>query len=145
MKDIADLIEQKIHHVLGNYGDEIVMFGLTSSIVFLSQTTLIQGDGTFTCVVLPFTQLYMFHALLRNGVSYPVLYCLVRGKNEEIYKHILDLVEKIAKERGTTTLNRPVRMIVDFVLAFIKAAQPFDAGKKHHLLLPLRVKHQEEG
>ena len=129
VKDIADLIEQKIHHVLGNYGDEIVMFGLTSSIVFLSQTTLIQGDGTFTCVVLPFTQLYMFHALLRNGVSYPVLYCLVRGKNEEIYKHILDLVEKIAKERGTTILNRPVRMMVDFELAFIKATRPFDAAK----------------
>ena len=105
------------------------MFGLTRSIVFLSQTKLIQGDGTFTCVVLPFTQLYMFHALLRNGVSYPVLYCLVKGKNEEIYKHLLELVEKIAKERGTTILNRPVRMMVDFELAFINAARPFDAGK----------------
>ena len=72
----------------------------------------------------------MFHALLRNGVSYPVLYCLVKGKNEEIYKHLLELVEKIAKERGTTILNRPVRMMVDFELAFINAARPFDAGKK---------------
>ena len=146
VKNIADLIKQKTHHVLGNSGDDIVVFGLSSSIVFLSQTTLIQGDGTFTCVVLPFTQLYMFHALLRNGVSYPVLYCLVRGKNEEIYKRLLDLVEKTAKERGTTIINRSVRMMVDFELAFINAARPFDAGKKDHLLLlPLCVKHQEEG
>ena len=106
-----------------------MVFGLTSSIVFLSETTLIQGDGTFTCVVLPFTQLYMFHALLQKGVSYPVLYCLVRGKNEQIYKRLLVLVEKIARERGTTILNRPVRLMVDFEMAFINAAREFEAGR----------------
>ena len=106
-----------------------MVFGLTSSIVFLGQTTLIQGDGTFTCVVLPFTQLYMFHALLQKGVSYPVLYCLVRGKNEQIYKRLLVLVEKIARERGTTILNRPVRLMVDFEMAFINAAREFEAGR----------------
>ena len=37
VKNIADLIKQKTHHVLGNYGDDIVVFGLTSSIVFLSK------------------------------------------------------------------------------------------------------------
>ena len=71
LTNITALIHQKAHHFLSNDGNDIVVFGLASSIVFLGQTTLIQGDGTFTCVVLPFTQLYVFHALLRNGVSYP--------------------------------------------------------------------------
>ena len=143
--NIAALIRQKTHHVLGNDGNNIVVFGLASSIVFLSQTTLIQGDGTFTCVVLPFTQLYMFHALLRNGVSYPVLYCLVKGKNKKVYKRLLRLVERIANERRTTILHRPVRLMVDFELGYINASRDFEAGKHHLLLLPLCLKHQEEG
>ena len=128
-QSVKDLVQGKTHHVLGNDGEEIVVFGLTSSIMFLSQTTLIQGDGTFTCVVLPFTQLYMFHALLKNGVSYPLLYCLVRGKTEAIYKRLLALVEKIARERGTTILHRSVRLMVDFELSFINAARQYEAGR----------------
>ena len=78
--DLMDMILQKSHHVLGNDGHDIVVFGQTSAIPFLANTTLIQGDGTFTCLIHPFTQLYIFHALLKNGVSYPLLYCLVKGK-----------------------------------------------------------------
>ena len=121
--DLTDMILQKSHHVLGNDGKDIIVFGQTSAIKFLANTTLIQGDGTFTCLIHPFTQLYIFHALMRNGVSYPLLYCLVRGKNEAIYKRLLRLVDKIALERGPTILNRPVRMMVDFERAFIAAAR----------------------
>ena len=46
--NIADMVRQKSHHVLGNDGEDIVVFGLESAIQFLSNTTLIQGDGTFT-------------------------------------------------------------------------------------------------
>ena len=59
-QNIADTIRQKTHHVLGSDGNDIVVFGQTSSITLLSKTTLIQGDGTFTCVVNPFSQLYIF-------------------------------------------------------------------------------------
>ena len=104
------------------------MFGLASAIVFLSNTTLIQGDGTFTCVVHPFTQLYIFHALLKNGVSYPLLYCLVKGKNEDIYERLIKLVEKIAAERSTTILKRPVRLMMDFEQAFMTAARKCKVG-----------------
>ena len=117
------MIRQKSHHVLGNDGNDIVVFGQQSTIRFLADTTLIQGDGTFTCLVRPFTQLYIFHALLTNGVSYPLLYCLVKGKNEAIYERLLRLIEMIALEHGTTIFNRPVRVMVDFELAFITAAR----------------------
>ena len=60
LTNITALIHQKAHHFLSNDGNDIVVFGLASSIVFLGQTTLIQGDGTFTCVVLPFTNSTFF-------------------------------------------------------------------------------------
>ena len=118
------MITTKSHHVLGNDGEDIVVLGLASSIHFLSTTPLIQGDGTFTCVVHPYTQLYVFHALVRNGVSYPVLYCLVKGKNQAMYQRLLRLVEQIARDRNVTILQRPVRLIVDFEKAFHNAAFP---------------------
>ena len=105
--DLTDMILQKSHHFLGNGGNDIIVFGLQSAITFLANTTLIQGDGTFTCLVNPFTQLYIFHALLKNGVSYPLLYCLVRGKNEAIYERLINLIDEIALEHGTTIMNRP--------------------------------------
>ena len=124
--DLTDMILQKAHHIIRNDGHDIVVFGLTSAITFLAHTSLIQGDGTFTCLVHPFTQLYIFHALLKNGVSYHLLYCLVRGKNQPIYERLIKLVEKIALEHGPTILNRPVRMMVDFEQAFIAATRELE-------------------
>ena len=125
---IKDIVKHKSHHLLGNDGQDILVFGLASAIVFLSNTTLIQGDGTFTCVVHPFTQLSIFHALLKNGVSYPLLYCLVNGKDGDIYERLIKLVEKIAAERSTTILKRPVRLMMDFELAFMTAARKCKVG-----------------
>ena len=71
----------------------------------------------------------MFHGLLRNGVSYPVLYCLVRGKNQAIYKRLLDLIEDIACARWMTVFKRSVGLMVDFELSFINAVHPFQAGR----------------
>ena len=127
--DIREMLLHKTHHVLGNDAEDIIVFGQTSSVQLLSQTSLIQGDGTFTCIVHPFTQLYVFHALLANGVSLPLLYCLVKGKNEAIYRRLLSLVERIANERGRTILQRPVTLMVDFKIAFIKAAKMYQAGR----------------
>ena len=94
------MIGQKTHHVLGNDGDDIVVFGQTSSTPLLSQTTLIQGDGTFTCVVSPFSQLYVFHTPIKNGVLHPLPNCLVRGKNHDVYKRLITIIENIAGARG---------------------------------------------
>ena len=95
--NLREMLERRTHHVLGNDGEDIVIFGLPFSIRFLSTTRLIQEDGTFSCVVSPFTQLYVFHGLLQNGVSFPFLYCLVRGKTQAIYRRLLRLVENIVQ------------------------------------------------
>ena len=123
-----EMLQQKSHHILGCDGNEIVVFGLSSSIHFLSKTTLIQGDGTFSCVVKPFTQLYIFHGLLNNGVSYPLLYCLVKGKTQSIYDRLLQLVERIARGRNATIFNRPVRLMVDFEKSFHNAILKYQSG-----------------
>ena len=127
--NLTEMIEHKTHHVLGNDGQDIVVFGLLSSIHLLAITTLIQADGTFKCVVPPFTLLYVFHGLVKNEVSFPLLYCLVKGKDRPIYKRLLRLVETIARERGVTILNRPVRLMVDFEMAFINEARKYQAGR----------------
>ena len=123
------MIDLRTHHVLGNYKQEIVVFGLPSSIRMLATTTLIHADETFTCVVKPFTQLYIFHGLVKNQVSFPLLYCLVKGKDQAIYKRLLSLVEDIAHEHGVRILDRPVRLMVDFELAFINAARQYEARR----------------
>ena len=61
---------------------------------------MLQGDGTFSCVVLPFTQLYIVHAVLANAVSYPMLFSLVKGKTQTIYQRLLNLIERLAEEGG---------------------------------------------
>ena len=127
---IRNLIETGGHHLLGHDGEDILVFGHPSALHFLSTTPLIEGDGTFTCLVSPYSQLYMFHALVDNGVIFPVLYCLVAGKNEAIYRRLLALVERIADAHKTTVFNRPVRLLVDFELAFINAAREYAVGSR---------------
>ena len=64
--NLTQTIQQHSHHVLGSDGNDIVVFGLSSAIHFLSQTTLIQGDGTFTCLIRPFTLLCIFHGVIKT-------------------------------------------------------------------------------
>ena len=93
------LIEKGGHHLLGNDGTDILVFGTSAALDCMSVAPIIQCDGTFTCVVLPFTQLYIFHQVLVNGVTYPMLYCLVRWKNKELYVRLLALIGAIGIPR----------------------------------------------
>ena len=124
------MIEKWTHHLLGNDRQDILVFGLHSSIHLLSTAPLIQADGTFSCVVKPYTQLYILHGLLSNGVSFPLVYCLVRGKTQTVYFRLLRLVENIAQQNGTTIFNRPVRLMSDFELSFINAARLMRPGRE---------------
>ena len=60
---------------------------------------------------------------MENNVSLPVLFCLVRGKNEATYCKLLGLVEELAKNVGLTVFNREVTLTCDFELALINAVQ----------------------
>ena len=120
--NVKDLVDHGGHHMLGHEGYEIVVFGTTAALLYLSETPIIQCDGTFTCVVLPFTQLYIFHAVLGNGVTYPMLYCLMTGKSEDLYVKLLNLIESIAMEKiNKPIFKRPVEIMMDFETAMINA------------------------
>ena len=71
--NVDDLIEKGGHHLLGNDKDDTLVFGTSTALDCMSVTPIIQCNGTFTCVVIPFAQLYIFHAVLVNGVTYLML------------------------------------------------------------------------
>ena len=125
---IEDIIGTRSHHLLGNDGMDILVFGQSNAVPYLSLTALIQADGTFKCVVPPYKQLYVFHGVLHNNVSFPLLYCLVKGKDQSLYERLLHLVEQIAAARRSTIFNRPVEVMTDFEQAFIAALRQNRAG-----------------
>ena len=132
-RNVDDLIENGGHHLLGHDKKDILVFGMTAALHYLSVTPVIQCDGTFTCVVLPFTQLYVFHAVLGNGVSYPMLFCLARGKDKELYVRLLNLVETIAMEKiNKPIFKRPVDVVMDFEQAMITALSRHNAAATVH-------------
>ena len=88
------------------------------------------GDGTFKCVVAGFSQLNIFHATVENILSLPVLFCLVKGKNEQTYVRLLEMVEELAREANLTILNRDVMFMCDFEQAMIKVIQQHYASFK---------------
>mgnify|MGYP004636557411 CR=1 FL=1 len=121
-KNVDDLVAKGGHHLLGHDKNNILVFGTTAALHYMSVTPIIQCDGTFTCVVLPFAQLYIFHAVLGNGVTYPMLYCLLRGKKQELYVSLLNLIESIAmREINKPIFKRPVEFMMDFETAMINA------------------------
>ena len=133
--NLADLIRKGNHHLLKNDEDEILIFGLRSSVRLLATTRMILADGTFKCVLQGFSQLYILHAVVRNNVSLPMFFCLLKGKNGDVYTRLLQLVEELAAEEGMTIFNRPVTLMCDFEAAFI------DAVKNDYELVSVKCCH----
>ena len=77
------IIASKKHHLLKNDGQEILIFGDDMAVQRLASTKVIHADGTFTCVLQGYAQLYILHATVENNVSLPVLFCLVKGKTNK--------------------------------------------------------------
>ena len=125
---IREILEVGNHHLLCNGGDDILVLGMSTSLAIMSSSPMIHGDGTFTCTIQPFSQLYILHAVVANDTSYPMLYCLLKGKTQSIYKRLLGLIEVTANERHMSVFNRQVRFMVDFEKAFINAIQDYEAG-----------------
>ena len=84
---------------------------------------MILADGTFECVLSGFSQLYIFHAIVRNNVSIPMFFCLVRRKTRRYYSKLITMVEEIAVSHKTRIFDRPVTLMCDFEWAFIDAVQ----------------------
>ena len=120
---LEDLNEVGKHHLLKRDGDEVIIFGLKSAVKRMSSTKMILADGTFKCVLHGFSQLYIFHAIMENNVSLPMLFCLLGGKNRRTYKKLITMVEELAVERGVTIFQREVTLMCDFEAPFIGAVQ----------------------
>ena len=120
---LQNIIASKKHHLLKNDGQNILIFGDEKAVERLATTNVIHADGTFTCVIDGFSQLYIFHATAENNVSLPVLFCLVNGKNEQTYTKLLGLVEELATEAGLHIFDREVQLMCDFEMALIKAVK----------------------
>ena len=100
-----------------------LFFGDDKAVQRLAATRVIHADGTFTCVIPSFAQLYIFHATVENNVSMPVLFCLAKRKNRPTYLRLLGVVEELAREAGLAVFNRDVLFMCDFEQAMIKTMQ----------------------
>ena len=58
---------------------------------------------------------------MENNLSLPVLFCLVKGKDEQTYTKLLSLVEDLANAEGLRVFDRPVTLMCDFEQALINA------------------------
>ena len=126
--NLKDLIRDKTHHFLGNDGEDIGVFGLSSSIQFLTTTALIQGIEPLRAL-LNHTHKYMCFTACSKTASFPPLYCLLKEKTQAIYERLFGLVESIAQEREMSLFKRPVRLMVDFEKSFHNEVLPLEAGR----------------
>ena len=117
------LIALKNHHLLTNEGEDILVFGCREALSHLASTKFMFADGTFRCVPHEYSQLYIFHAHVANNVSFPQLFCLVKGKTAEFYTRLLLLVEGLAAANGMTFFNRQVTLMCDFESSFINTVR----------------------
>ena len=121
IKTVSDLIASKSHHLLADDGEDVLIFGMERAIEYLASTSVIFADGTFKCVLSGYAQLYIIHAIVENDVSLPMLFCLLRRKDEDVYLRLLRKIEEMAKARNTKIFKRKVRVMCDFERAFINA------------------------
>ena len=60
---------------------------------------------------------------MENNLALPVLFCLVKGKNTDVYLKLLGIVEELANEAGMAVFNRDVMLVCDFELSLINAVR----------------------
>ena len=121
--NLADIIRKRNHHLLKNDGKEILIFGLKSAVRMMSRTKMLLADGTFKCLLTGFSKLHLFHAIVKNNVSLPMLFCLVKGKDGDAYTRLLQLIEELAVDNETSTFGGPVTLICDLEASFINAVK----------------------
>ena len=121
--DIQSIIRTKAHHLLGSDSDEILVFGLHVNVEYMSRSPIIFADGTFKCIIKGYSQLYIFHALVEDDVTCPMLFCLTKGKCASVYDRLLNVINDIGNSLGKKIFNRRVQLVCDFELAFVRTMQ----------------------
>ena len=121
--DIQSIIRTKAHHLLGSDSDDILVFGLHVNVEYMSRSPIIFADRTFTCIIKGYSQLYIFHALVEDDVTCPMLFCLTKGKSASVYDRLLSVIDGIGNSLGKNIFNRRVQLVCDFEQAFIQTMQ----------------------
>ena len=86
--------------VLMGYSEskDILVFGDVMGIKRLSETSVIECDGTFKMLLSGYSQLYSFHAN-EEGALVPCLLCLTKDRTSTTYIRLLNVIDTIGRER----------------------------------------------
>ena len=120
--DIPSIVKTKAHHLLGSDSDEILVFGLHVNDEYMSRSPVLFADGTFTCIIKGYSQLYIYHALVEDDVSFPMLFCLMKNKSASAYDRLLCVINNIGTSLGKTFLTGTYKLS-DFEIALVRTLQ----------------------
>ena len=96
-----------------------VIFTCDSNLHILCRSDAeIFADGTFKCCVNLFEQLYVIHGCV-NGHYMPLVFCLLMGKSEDLYKHVWSSIRDRCATLGL--VFQPNCVNFDFEIAAINA------------------------
>ena len=97
---VNELLEKGSYYLLVySESKDILIFGDVMGIKRLSETSVIQCDGTFKMLLSGYSQLYSFHAN-EEGVLVPCLLCLTKDRTSTTYIRLLNVIDAIGREFG---------------------------------------------
>ncbi|KAK3106289.1 hypothetical protein FSP39_017023 [Pinctada imbricata] len=99
--------------------DRLLIFATRQSLAHLASADTIYADGTFYACPSLFKQLYTIYGFV-DGAMYPLVYALLPGKSEAIYRRMFGLLIN-ACQRHNLTLS-PNTIFLDFETAPRNAA-----------------------
>ncbi|KAK3090045.1 hypothetical protein FSP39_008796 [Pinctada imbricata] len=99
--------------------DRLLIFATRQSLAHLTSAETIYAGGTFYACPSLFKQLYTIHAFV-DGAMYPLVYALLPGKSEAIYRRMFGLLIN-ACQRHNLTLS-PNTIFLNFETAPRNAA-----------------------
>lgn len=104
--------------------NSLFIFMSEKSLKYLRNAEFWICDGTFKTVPELFYQLYTIHALVGPGQNkhvFPLAYCLMSGKSEELYTALFKEIDLLAEESGYEIFTKLV--IADFEKASMNAVR----------------------
>lgn len=102
-----------------NTNGRILLFSTQQNLTHLAAADTVYGDGTFHVCPALFYQLYSFHAMV-DGVMFPLVYCLLSGKDQPIYTRLLTLLLETCQNFNIRL--QPTTLFLDYEVAIRNAA-----------------------
>lgn len=100
------------------------MFSTPKNLEFLQSFDVWLADATFKVAPTLFQQLFIIHGF-RNGVAYPLLYCLMPYRTSEMYRKVLTALKNLHPGLAPTTI------MTDYEMAEINAFKHIFPNAEH--------------